>query len=649
MCGIVGFIDTSSRPHDVNRALIEQMSSALHHRGPDARGAWQSTDGRVNFGHCRLSIIDLSDAGAQPMRTTDGRLTLIFNGEIYNYLEIRAELVKLGETFHGTSDTEVLLQAIHRWGLAATLPRLNGMFAFAVWDDRERTLAVARDRFGEKPLYYTWQNGVFIFASQVKAMRAHPVFRAEIAPESVGRLMDFAYIGAPYSIFRDVHKLRPGHFLKVGLDQAMVAPEAYWHPKQIFPPPEGRRDATDVEALIDELETVARVAVRQRMVADVPLGAFLSGGIDSSLVVALMQVQSGRPVKTFTIGFRENGYNEAQDAAQVARHLATEHHELYLDSNDCIDILRRLPEVYDEPFADSSQIPTALLAAFTKRHVTVALSGDCGDEFFGGYNRYFWVQRLWRRFRRFPTPTRVLSRDLVQAIDARTWERLVDFTNHLLPQRYRVRGGGDKMHKLARILDADSLDAIYRELVRSGAGVSSVLQQTVSYADPFAQWQDVASTLGDVERMMFLDQMTYMPDDILCKVDRASMSVGLEARVPFLDNELTSFAWSLPIEFKVRDGVGKWPLRQLLKRYVPETLFNRPKMGFGIPVGDWLRGPLRDWSEDLLSVSSLEQSGFFDTARVREIWREHLSGKRNLVSQLWPVLTFHSWLRTQST
>lgn len=643
MCGITGFLSSQPERRDDARAILQRMTDAIRHRGPDADGLWQSQDACCNLGHRRLSIIDLSPAGAQPMLSRDGRYVLIFNGEIYNFPELRSELEALGHGFRGTSDTEVLLAGIEHWGVKAILPRLNGMFAFAVWDNRDAKLLLARDRFGEKPLYHAWHGGTFIFGSELKALMQHPAFRREIAPVGVASLVNFGYIATPKTIFVGVHKLPPGHFIECHRGGEPEVPVSYWRPDEMLT---GRRRLgarTAPHEIVDEVDRIARQAVKQRMVADVPLGAFLSGGIDSSTVVALMQAQSTRPVKTFTIGFWESGYNEAEDAAKVARHLKTEHHEFYLSSRDCIDTIMRLPEIYDEPFADSSQIPTTLVSEFTRRHVTVALSGDSGDEFFGGYNRYFWAERLWKRFQRLPIGARRFAGDFVNSFGPRTWEATVNFANHLLPRRYRVRGGGDKMHKLARILDAGSLDAIYLELVSNGHWAAESLTHGNLAPDPFSKWMNVTKDLGGIERMMLLDQLTYMTDDILCKVDRASMSTGLEVRVPFLDVALTEFAWSLPLEVKVRGGVGKWPLRQVLKQYVPEALFDRPKMGFGIPIGDWLRGPLRDWAEDLLSPANLAEGGWFHVPIVRQAWAEHLSGRRNIISKLWPVLMFLAW------
>ena len=645
MCGITGFIGDSRLSREDARIVLQRMTDAIRHRGPDADGFWQSNDGQVNLGHRRLSIIDLSAAGSQPMSTADGRFTLIFNGEIYNFQELRAQLEGLGCRFRGSSDTEVLLLGIQEWGVRALLPRLNGMFTFAVWDKRELTLTLARDRFGEKPLYYACDRGLLIFGSELKALFPHPSFCREIDPSGLTQLLTFSYIGTPLSIFKEVKKLNAGCFLETKLGAGPRAQEAYWDPQQML----AKRGSLDPKLstgeILDRLDQKLRLAVKRRMVSDVPLGAFLSGGIDSSLVVSLMQAQSSRSVKTFTIGFREGGYNEAPFAADVARHLQTEHHELFLGTRECIETIQRLPEIYDEPFADSSQIPTTLVSEFARRHVTVALSGDSGDEFFGGYNRYLWGGRLWRSLQLIPSCFKLLGRDLINSVSARTWEQILGAGNKLMPRRYRVQASGDKMHKLARILDASSIGNLYEQLVSTSQLTGTVTLRPSSAPPPFAQWSSRGNLLGDIEGMMFIDQMTYMTDDILCKVDRASMSVGLESRVPFLDNDLTEFAWSLPMDFKIHGGVGKWPLRQILKRYVPEALFERPKMGFGIPVGDWLRGPLRDWAEDLLSEFNLADGGWLNVAVVRKVWMNHLEGKKNRVDQLWSILMFLSWKR----
>lgn len=647
MCGITGFLEAGTSSRSDKRALLQAMTDRLGHRGPDAAGYWQSADGVANLGHRRLSIIDLTPTGAQPMVSADARYILTYNGEIYNFNDLRTELVAAGVVFRGTSDTEVLVEAVARWGLEATLPRLNGMFAFALWDERDQVLSLARDRFGEKPLYYCRHGGVFIFGSELKPLRRHPSFRAEIDADALVLLMRFNYVPAPLSIYKEVRKLEAGHLLQVSLTGGIAAPRPYW---TLFSTVAEREplsmDPTD-PALVDMLEDTLGRAVRMRMVADVPLGAFLSGGIDSSVAVALMQKHSSRPVKTFTIGFWETNYNEAKDAAAVARHLGTEHHELYLGSQECLDIIARLPQIYDEPFADSSQIPTTLVSEFTRRHVTVALSGDGGDELFGGYNRYFWSARMWPTLNWFSGGFRHRTGSLLQQISPNEWDKMFRFTDRMLPRSMKVRGAGEKLHKLALAMGARTPDDLYRCLVSQWQQPAEVV--------PRGREPDMSSlscavplSLDFVERMMYRDTITYLPDDILCKVDRASMSVSLEARVPYLDNDVVQLAWQMPLATKVHKGVGKWPLRQLLKRHVPAALFDRPKAGFGIPIGAWLRGPLRDWAEDLLAEKRLHDLGFFNAPLVRRKWAEHLSGRLNNQHALWGVLMFQAWL-TQSS
>lgn len=644
MCGITGFLGLAGLRDPIKaRITLERMTDVLAHRGPDADGLWQSVDGHVNLGHRRLSIIDLSSTGAQPMTLADGRYTIVYNGEIYNYQELRATLQAAGDSFRGTSDTEVLLAAFARWGVAATLPKLNGMFALALWDTQRNKLWLARDRFGEKPLYYAWHGGVLLFGSELKALQGHPAFEREINREALALFMRFNYVPTPHCIFRNAWKLPAGHYVELSPGVAPEASVPYWRLHDLATNHQLLNLAPGDPALIQMLDAQLRRAIKMRMVSDVPLGAFLSGGVDSSTLVALMQAQSARPIKTFTIGFWEAAYNEANDAARVAKHLGTEHHEFYVSSRECLDVIVRLPQVYDEPFADSSQIPTILVSQFTRKHVTVALSGDAGDELWGGYNRYSWSKRLWPKLQRLPRHARHNLADVIQSRSPAQWDRLIGWGNHVVPSRLRVRGGGEKLHKLAAAMTAESIDELYRSFVSQWQNPEEVL--VVGHEPEFLKQHILSapSNLHYVERMMYLDMLTYMTDDILCKVDRASMSVGLEARVPFLDNDLVSLAWSLPIDVRIHKGVGKWPLRQVLKQYVPAELFERPKTGFGIPIGEWMRGPLREWTEDMVSESRLRADGFFRPEVVRKQWAEHLSGRFNRQHSLWSVLMFQSW------
>lgn len=627
--------------------ILRRMSQRLVHRGPDADGQWADPASGVAIGHQRLSVLDLSPLGSQPMVSASGRFVIAYNGEVYNYLSLRERLAAMGATFRGGSDTEVLLAACEHWGFVEMLPQLVGMFAIALWDVQARVLHLARDRMGEKPLYYGWPgNGDFVAASELKALRAHPAYRMDVDRDSLAQYFRFGCFPGGRTIWKGMHKLRPGCRLEVRADAPEARPEpiVWWSVTEVARVSLAAPRLADPVAAADELDRLLRQAIGGQLMADVPLGAFLSGGIDSSMVVAVMQALSPRPVKTFTIGFRERGYDEAGYALAVARHLGTEHTELYVTPEEARAVIPRLPAIYDEPFSDSSQIPTFLVSQLARRHVTVALSGDGGDELFGGYHRYFLMRSLWRRMSMFPATGRRGAAGALTMISPGVWDHLLSPFRWVLPGHLRHERLGDKMHKLARVLRAARPEDIYRLLV-STWDVPPVLggNEPPSVLDG----QELLPAGGLVERMMLLDQIGYLPDDILVKVDRAAMAVSLETRVPLLDHRLVEFAWRLAPELKVHEGIGKHLLRQVLDRYVPRRLIERPKMGFGIPLGEWLRGPLRDWAEALLAEERLRREGFLDAAPIRQAWAEHLSGRRNRQYHLWAVLMFQAWWEHQ--
>lgn len=644
MCGLAGYFTADAR---VSEQVLTAMADSIRHRGPDDQGLWVDERAGIGFAFRRLSIQDLSPAGHQPMASVSGRFVIMFNGEIYNHLELRRELGE--QLWRGHSDTETLLAACETWGYEATLKKAVGMFAIALWDRRERTLTLARDRFGEKPLYYGWQGKTFLFGSELKALRVHPAFRKEIDRNSIALQMRYAYVPAPYSIYQGIGKLMPGTFLTLDLSkpdkaQQQTNAKSYWQLADAVRA--GQVDpfrGTDAEA-VNELERVLGRAVKGQMLSDVPLGAFLSGGIDSSLVVALMQAQSTQPVRTFTIGFGEADYNEAEHATAVARHLGTDHTELYVTPEDALAVIPRLPTLYDEPFADSSQIPTFLVAQMARRHVTVALSGDGGDELFGGYNRYFTATAIWRRLGWLPAPLRAAMARGIRSLSPETWNGLNAGLKPVLPARLRTQRVGDKAHKLAEVLVMRSPADLYTGLVSQWTNPTALVQgvrELTTLARDQASWA-AADSLE--HRMMYLDGMTYLPDDILVKVDRAAMGVSLEGRMPFLDRDVVEFAWRLPLASKIRNGQGKWALRQVLYKHVPRDLIERPKMGFGVPIDSWLRGPLKAWGEALIEPARLRREGIFNTELVNTKWAEHQSGSRNWQHQLWNVLMFQAWL-----
>lgn len=648
MCGIAGFLAQAAlQPFD---ELLKRMADKISHRGPDAVGYWHDDEQHIGFAHRRLSIVDLSAAGRQPMQAASGRYLIIFNGEIYNHGILRESLEQSfpALSWRGHSDTETLLAGIDCWGIQGTVERAIGMFAFALWDRQTCTLTLARDRLGEKPLYYGWQDGTFLFGSELKALRAHPAFLNQIDRGALSLFLRSSYIPAPYSIYQGISKLPPGCLLTVSLQRPEPELSRYWSGPDVARSGVTNGFAGSTGQAVDELEVLLKDAVRQQMMADVPLGAFLSGGVDSSTVVALMQAQSSRPVKTFTIGFHEKGYNEAEHAMLVAKHLGTDHTELYVSAEQAMAVIPRLPVLYDEPFADSSQIPTFLVSQLARQQVTVSLSGDAGDELFCGYNRYQLTHKLWRRLSRVPLPLRRLAARALTSVSPDAWTRGASAAGGWLPRAARAAQLGDKVHKGAGVLASESADALYLGLVSHWHDPASVV---INGREPPTLLSGNAPDLqglDDVQRMMALDLLTYLPDDILAKVDRAAMGVSLETRVPFLDHRVVEMAWRLPLDMKLREGQSKWILRQVLYRHVPQALIERPKMGFGIPIDSWLRGPLRQWAEELLDESRLKTEGYFHPAEIRQKWREHLAGQRNWQHQLWNVLMFQAWLESQS-
>ncbi|MBN8224807.1 MAG: asparagine synthase (glutamine-hydrolyzing) [Xanthomonadales bacterium] len=640
MCGLTGFFLPSGFDPVAAATQATAMALRITHRGPDDTGVWVDGDVGIALAHRRLSILDLSPAGHQPMTSASGRWVLAFNGEVYNHLELRSELDAKGAVpvWRGHSDTETLLAAIETWGPEAALRRSVGMFAIALWDRQGRELWLARDRLGEKPLYYGWQSDTFLFGSELHALRAHPAFTAGINRGSLVLLLRHNYVPAPYSIHSGIHKLPPGHWLRLGSDRRDAEPVAYWSLAEVAERGTAAPFTGSDEQAVDRLAELMGASVRGQMVADVPLGALLSGGIDSTLVTALMQLQATQPVRTFTIGFDERAYDEAVHARTVAKYLGTDHTELRLTGADALALVPRLPAMYDEPFADSSQLPTHLVMQLARQHVTVALSGDGGDEFFSGYNRYFLGPKLWRRVGWMPVPLRDALFRLAPALP------------HALRARLGAAQADDKLHKLARVFSGyriTGIDDLYCGLVSEWSDAGDMVvdgRVPPNLLDDRNRWPRLSDP---VERMMALDGLTYLPDDILVKVDRAAMAVSLETRAPFLDRDVVEFAWSLPMAMKLRDGRGKWILRQLLDRHVPRELVERPKMGFGIPLDDWLRGPLRDWAEALLDEGRLRREGYLQPEPIREAWKQHQGGQASFGYRLWSVLMFQAWLERQ--
>jgi asparagine synthase (glutamine-hydrolysing) len=652
MCGLAGFLQKPKLDSVTSSHLVGRMTSAIARRGPDSDGIWLDPEAGIALGHRRLSILDLSPAGNQPMVSHSGRYVIAFNGEIYNHVDLRTVLEQEGNapTWRGHSDTETLACGFDVWGIEKTIARTIGMFAIAIWDRSERVLTLVRDRLGEKPLYFGWQHSgatrTFLFGSELKALRAHPACGRAINRDAVVQFMRHGHVGEGNAIYEGLYKLPAGSMARISLAEPDPVVSTYWSGADIARQGATAKCTGTADEKLTALETLLSDAVGRQMMADVPLGAFLSGGIDSSLVVALMQRQTGRRVKTFSIGFHDPRYNEAEFAKRVAAHLDTEHVTLYVGDQELRDIVPRLPEIYDEPFADASQIPTVLVSKLARTQVSVALSGDGGDELFCGYDRYRQGSALMRVVRATPQPLRALASGAARSLPRRFWDKLLD---PLITVASGKEPNGQRISRLADYARSRSIEELHRKLVSRWRFPEAVViggREPPGLLDPGAI---DCGPLSDAERMMMLDMLTYLPDDILTKVDRASMWSSLECRAPLLDHRVVAFAWSLPADMKHRNGQSKWALRQILYRHVPRELIERPKMGFEVPIAAWLRGPLRGWAEAMLAQERIKREGFFDASILNTKWSEHLSGACNWGPQLWNVLMFQSWLERSET
>lgn len=654
MCGIVGFLRRStSWSAERYSNVVNDMASCIIRRGPDHQALAVDAENGLALGHLRLAIIDLSPAGQQPMTSAGGRFTIVFNGEIYNHVALRCELQAAGlnPVWRGLSDTETLLAGFEAWGIEATIRRAIGMFAFGVWDRRERALFLCRDRIGEKPLYYGWQgrgaDRTFLFGSELAALRQHPAMTPAINSDALAAYLRTGYVPTPLSIYCGIAKLTPGMIARVERDGDDVEITPYW--RAVDAMAEGKRNPFQggPSEAVNDLESLLRDAVRQQMLADVPLGAFLSGGVDSSAIVAFMQDVASRPVKTFTIGFDDPRFNEAGHAKAVAAHLGTEHTELYVSAQQARAAIPEMPAIYSEPFADSSQIPTFLVSQLARQSVTVALSGDAGDELFAGYNRYDLTRRVWKRLNLIPRPMRVIAAKLLTTLSPSSWQSIADASRSFVPALARYSDIGSKIHKGANVLSSRDGDELYRGMTSYWMHPEAMVAGAAKSRGRFYDELKIPESLTEVERMMALDLVTYLPDDILTKVDRAAMAVSLETRVPMLDHRVVEFAWALPLEIKMKSGQPKWPLREMLYRHVPRELIERPKAGFAIPIDDWLRGSLREWAEALLDPGALAADGLLDPRPIRAAWQRHLTGNSDHQYELWSVLMFQAWRVSQ--
>lgn len=645
MCGFGGLL-TSSLPESYRpRDVAQEMAARITHRGPDDGGVWEGWDGRLAFGFRRLAIVDLTEAGHQPMGSASGRFQMVFNGEIYNFRELRRELKGKGFHFRGDSDSEVILAAVEAWGIQSALKRLVGMFAIAIWDDRDEVLHLTRDRLGIKPLFVHVPSGMVAFASELKSLAAIPGFRQEVDPDSLAQYFRYLYVPAPHTIYRDVKKLTPGTLLSIDGRTLTARAETYWDARSAAAYGKSHPLQGNQDTLIDSLERLLGEVVEQHLHADVPVGAFLSAGVDSSTVVATMQELASTPVDTFSIAFDAEEHNEADVAAQIAGHLGTRHTELMLTGKEALDVIPKLPDIFDEPHADTSQIPQFILCEKARQHVTVALSGDGGDEVLGGYNRYIFGQEMLGRAARIPRPIRQLAGRGIASRSPETWDRLFRHANTLLPRNVGPRLPGEKTRKIGRLLMENDSASMYRALVSAWPDPTELVKGTTRRLEVLDELKAGSTGTSILDLMMLNDQLTYLPDDQLAKVDRVSMAVSLEVRVPLVDHRLVEFAWRLPANVKIREKQGKWLLRQVLYRKVPRALVERPKMGLSVPLAQWLRGPLRDWAEDLLHPNELASDGMLNAEPILTAWRRMTEGRGESALGLWAVLNYLAWRR----
>jgi asparagine synthase (glutamine-hydrolysing) len=646
MCGFVGFYSEKNYGNELE-SIMDSMLEQIKSRGPDSRGQWSDPQSGIHLGHQRLSILDLSPTGHQPMISISKRYVLSYNGEIYNHLELRKEIEENNSiNWNGTSDTETLLMCIELYGVATTCTKIKGMFSFAVWDTKKQELYLARDRLGEKPLYYGWHNNngnrIFLFGSDLRAFKPHPQYNPSVDRNSLSLLLRHNYIPSPYCIYKGFSKLEAGSIIKLFPKEDKIEYFKYWDVEKIAIEGKSNPFTGDYAESVRTTESLIKTSIKNQMLSDVPIGAFLSGGVDSSLIVALMQSESSMPVKTFTIGFEEKGFNEAKFAKEVALALSTDHTELYVTSKQSIDVIPKLPTLYGEPFADSSQIPTFLVSELAKKDVTVALSGDAGDELFCGYNRYNIADNFWKKISFIPLPLRKQLAIFLKSVPANLWNRASFLTNQLPSSPL-----SDKIVKGANVLNSKSVDDLYYKLISINSDPSSFLLNSHEQKSKITKDNTHLNILKSKEKMMLLDLISYLPDDILVKVDRASMGVSLETRVPLLDPKVVEFALRTPLDHKIKNGKSKAILKDILYKYVSKSLIERPKMGFGIPLDQWLRGPLRPWVEEMLNITRLKNEGFFNVEMVRSLWEDHLDGHKNSSAKLWGILMFQAWYEEQ--